>query len=105
MTIEINGLSGSITQVAQQSGEAGKVAGKADDAARQAQPDQGNQGDTVELTATARQLNQLEEQLRNQPVVDVQRVAEVSRAIDNGTLEIDPSRIATRLIRFESYLA
>ncbi len=61
-------------------------------------------GDTVSLTGTAQQLRQLEHSLAQQPVVDTQRVEATKRAIDNGSYQIDPSRIASKMIGLERAL-
>lgn len=61
-------------------------------------------GDTVSLTGTAQHLRQLEHSLAQQPVVDTQRVEATRRAIDNGTYQIDPARIAGKMINLERAL-
>ncbi len=58
--------------------------------------------DTVSITSTASQLQSLEKQLASLPVVDVQRVDAVKREISNGTFEINPPRIADKMIQIES---
>lgn len=105
MAIEINGLQGGQSQAAQNSGQAERAGDPARDTAKQPVNSDARQGDTVQLTNAARQLSELESRISAQPVVDARRVADVSRSIDNGSLEINPSSIATNLIRFESYLA
>lgn len=65
------------------------------------EPGKTKSGDTVSLTGTAQHLRQLEHSLAQQPVVDAQRVEAVKRAIDNGTYQIDPSRIASKMIDLE----
>ena len=62
----------------------------------------GAAGDTVSLTGTASQLRSLEQQLASLPVVDIQRVDSVKREISNGTFEIDPPKIADKMIQIES---
>ena len=58
--------------------------------------------DSVNLTGTASQLRSLEQQLASLPVVDVQRVDSVKREISNGSFEIDPPRIADKMIQMET---
>lgn len=58
--------------------------------------------DTVNITGAASQLQALEKQLANLPVVDVQRVDAIKREISNGTYEIDAPLIAEKLIQMES---
>lgn len=62
-------------------------------------------GDTVSLTGAAQHLRHLELSLAQQPVVDTQRVEATKRAIDNGTYQIDPGRIASKMIALERALA
>ncbi|MDH3325579.1 MAG: flagellar biosynthesis anti-sigma factor FlgM [Gammaproteobacteria bacterium] len=61
--------------------------------------------DTVSITGTASQLQALEKQLASLPVVDVQRVDSVKREISNGTFEINPPRIADKMIQIESAIS
>ena len=49
----------------------------------------------VDLSAAARQLNQLQS---NQNDIDMERVQQLRQAIADGTLELDTSRIADRII-------
>ncbi len=60
--------------------------------------------DTFQMTDRANRLQQLEQEIASQPVVDSQRVQEVQRALATGTLEIDPARVADKLLRFEAGL-
>lgn len=61
--------------------------------------------DTFSMTGKAAQLKQLEAQIANLPVVDTQRVAEVQHSIATNTLEVDPGRVADKLLTFEAGLA
>lgn len=61
-------------------------------------------GDKVSITQTAQQLNELHDVLAKAPVVDGQRVEQVRAAIEEGRYEIDPVRIAEKLMRFEEQL-
>ena len=61
--------------------------------------------DTVSITGVASQLQALEKQLASLPVVDVQRVDAVKREISSGTFEIDPPRIADKMIQIESAIS
>jgi len=58
--------------------------------------------DTVQLTGTAAQLRSLEQQISALPVVDVQRVDAIKKEIASGTYEIDPPRVADKMIQIES---
>ncbi|MFZ5594223.1 MAG: flagellar biosynthesis anti-sigma factor FlgM [Pseudomonadota bacterium] len=77
--------------------------------ARQPTPAQQETGksstvDTVSLTDSAERLRKLEKILSNLPVVDIQRVEGIRKAIDNDTYAIDPLRVADKFLRFESTL-
>ena len=61
-------------------------------------------GDTVSLTSISKQLKGLEESIAELPVVDTQRVESIKAAIDNGTFEIEPTQLATKMLAFESRL-
>jgi flagellar biosynthesis anti-sigma factor FlgM len=102
MSIEINGSNGhpplGTTEATQSSGvrndsKESSNTGKARTAA-----------DTFQMTERANRLQQLEQEIASQPVVDSQRVQEVQRALATGTLEIDPARVADKLLRFEAGL-
>jgi negative regulator of flagellin synthesis FlgM len=62
-------------------------------------------GADVRFTDSARKLAALEESLRALPAVDELRVAAVKQRLQDGTYEIDPQRIADRLLRMEADLA
>jgi len=61
-------------------------------------------GDGVHITGSAKQLAALEQMLKDQPVIDAARVARVSTALANGTYEVDPARVADKLLRLEDQL-
>ncbi len=58
-------------------------------------------GDTVSLTETAARMQQLSSELSNQPVIDNDRVAELRKAIESGTYQVDSQRIAGKMIDLE----
>lgn len=58
--------------------------------------------DTVTLTDTASQLHMLETQIKGLPVVDMSRVEDVKRSIINGEFQIDPKRVAEKMLSFET---
>jgi len=62
-------------------------------------------GDRFTLTGAAGRIKELTSQLENQPRVDHRRVDAVKEAIANGTFEVDPKRIADRLIAIEQGLS
>jgi negative regulator of flagellin synthesis FlgM len=61
-------------------------------------------GDSVNLTNTVSMLKKMEASLQNVPVVDEKRVASVKQSILNGSFNIDPSRIAEKMLNLESML-
>lgn len=61
-------------------------------------------GSDVQLTGAARGLAALEQSLRAQPAVDEARVAAVKQRLQNGSYEVDPQRVADKLLRLDSDL-
>ena len=57
--------------------------------------------DTVALTDTARLMQRVENMLANVPPTDRARVDAVRQALANGDYEVDPQRIAARIVRLE----
>ncbi len=57
--------------------------------------------DTISLTDTAARMRSLENTVASMPVVDSQRVAEIKQAIVEGTYEINPERIAEKMLDME----
>lgn len=103
MPIEINGHNLSQTGSAGESAKLRAVRGE-DKAATQQQTGAAASTDTVQLTGTAALLQKLDAQIAAQPVVDVQRVEAIRQQIANGTYQIDPQRVADKLIRAETAL-
>ena len=58
--------------------------------------------DKVAVTDTAVKLQAIEARLADIPEVDAKKVAEIKQAIAEGKFEIDPGRVAEKLIAFES---
>lgn len=52
----------------------------------------------VSLSSQAQSLSQLESKIQATPDVDSQRVADIKQAIADGTFEINPERIADRML-------
>ena len=42
--------------------------------------------------------------MANLPVVDAKRVEQIKQAIDNGSYEVDPVKVADKLMQFEHIL-
>ena len=102
MSNDINGLGNISTLVSSQSQTQapGTAANRPNESGGQAT----RAPDSVSLTQSARQLQELEAQARSMPAVDPQRVDAVRDAIDTGTLQVNPDRIAQKLMQFEAYL-
>lgn len=101
MSIDINGIPPS------------KVPGSADDAklkqtvekpAEQQESGKSSTSDTVSLSDNAVQLGKLENSVVSTPVVDAKRVEQVKLAIQDGSYEVDPKKVADKLMQFESIL-
>jgi negative regulator of flagellin synthesis FlgM len=59
----------------------------------------------VQITDQARQLASLEHAVNSLPVVNESRVAQISRALEEGRYQIDAERIADKLLRAEQELS
>lgn len=60
--------------------------------------------DTVSLSENAVQLGKLDNTSISAPVVDTKRVEAVKQAIASGEYEVDPAKIADKMMQFESML-
>ena len=60
--------------------------------------------DTVSISDNAAQLGKLGNTVDSTPVVDTQRVEQVKQAISDGTYEVDATKVADKLMQFESIL-
>ena len=58
--------------------------------------------DRVTLTPQAQRLKDLENQVSRLPVVDQAKVERIRNEIAQGVYQVDPQRVAERMIQFES---
>ncbi len=58
-------------------------------------------GSPVHITDQARQLAALEQAVQNAPIVNEARVAAVRSAIEEGRYEVEPERIADKMLRMD----
>ena len=58
-------------------------------------------GESVHLSNEAQQLQKITDSLRDQPVVNKARVAELKQAIADGSYQIDNDRLAGKIIKAE----
>lgn len=101
MTIDINGISSakvhSLTDDKQPKQPVEQQTARPENA-------QSSTADTVSLSDNAVQLGKLDNTAVATPVVDTQRVEQVKQAISDGTYEVDPEKVADKLMQFESIL-
>ena len=56
---------------------------------------------SIDVSDTARTLAALEERIGTLPIVNESRVDAVRRAVDEGRYQVDPQRVADKMLRFE----
>jgi negative regulator of flagellin synthesis FlgM len=61
-------------------------------------------GDQVVLSQEAQNLGRLQSKINSSPDVDMDKVAEIRRAIAEGRFEINPERIAENMLKQEDLL-
>lgn len=102
MSINIKGLSGRSIKTGN-SGQASAAKGSKSASAGQTQKSAG--GDTVSLTESASQLQELAAQVASLPVADPARVSGVQRSLSSGNFQFEPEEAAENLITQERELA
>ena len=101
MSIEINGIPPA--QVHGSSDDS-KLARPEEQPAVQQETGKSSANDTVSLSDSAVNLGKLDNTAVSAPVVDTQRVEQVKQAISDGSYEVDPAKVADKLMQFESIL-
>ena len=103
MPIEINGQQPSLPTGINESPRKPDAAGQSG-AGLQSPAGGAASDDSVNLTNTASMLKKMQSTLSTVPVVDQQRVQGIRQAILNGTYDVNPSRVADKLMSFEGKL-
>jgi len=62
------------------------------------------QGDTVQLSEAAKALQNVEKRLADTPDVDSARVNKIKQDIESGNYQVNPDRIAEKMMQFDSLL-
>ena len=101
MSIEINGIQPSKVSSATDDSQ---VKQAVEQTSTQQESGKSTTVDTVSLSDNAVQLGKLDNTAVSTPVVDTQRVEQVKQAIKDGTYEVDPAKVADKLMQFESIL-
>jgi negative regulator of flagellin synthesis FlgM len=79
----------------------GKKVSPHSSAAKNSAAQPASSSDTVNLTSSAKLLEQLDNTLKSLPAVNAERVSEVKGAIESGNFEIDSQAIADAMIRLD----
>jgi negative regulator of flagellin synthesis FlgM len=105
MGMEISRNSGRSPKEAAKAGKSQATASKNNQAPTGTAPRSGSTGaDKLQLSNQAAQLQALEAEIANLPVVDAQRVQDVQRILATGSFQIVPARVADKLLTFEASL-
>jgi negative regulator of flagellin synthesis FlgM len=101
---KIGGVDGSSSTAAVGAGRAVQRPADAATGGAQSSNSSGGSDENVQITGTARQLNSLEQAVRDLPAVNESRVAQISSAIEQGTYSVNSKHIADQLMKMEKAL-
>lgn len=101
MAIDINGITHSKVPA---STDDSQLKQSVEQTSTQQEAGKSSTADTVSLSENAVQLGKLDNNAISTPVVDTQRVEQVKQAIKDGTYDVDPAKVADKLMQFESIL-
>ena len=105
MAIEISGNNGRPPQEVAEAAKSQAAAPSAKQPKSAAVGSSGSNGaDRLNLSDQAAQLQALEAEIANLPVVDTHRVQDVQRTLATGSYEIQPARVADKVLTFEAGL-
>lgn len=104
MVIDFNRLNNSpaTSGTARTTGAKESAETKAPALAKTEQTSASQSGESVHLSNEAQQLQKVTDSLRDQPVVNKARVAELKQAIADGSYKVDSNRVASKLLNFEA---
>ncbi len=100
MAIDIKHISSSSNRATQSKGNQ-KVSSESGSPSSQASA---KADDAVNLTGQAQQIDKIVNRLKDLPVSNESRVAELKEKIANGEYQVDADRVASKLFEFESGL-
>jgi negative regulator of flagellin synthesis FlgM len=102
--MSINSIGGNTTPTDPRNSGAQGTGGKTGNAADERQSAAGSSADTVNISASAADLQAMEARLAELPEVDRGRVDALRNQIASGEYTIDSQRVADRILAFESEL-
>ncbi|MCK5639616.1 MAG: flagellar biosynthesis anti-sigma factor FlgM [Gammaproteobacteria bacterium] len=101
----VNNITGNSTNQPQRATEDSQVeVARSEPTVEQQETGRPSSVDTVSLTDTAARLRELENTLATLPVVDAQRVEDIQKSIAEGSFDVDPEKIAVKILEFEGEL-
>lgn len=101
MQVDNNGVQ---ARIAAEALEANKVSPKSQTKDKNAAASASGAADKLSLTSEAAQIRAMESQIAELPVVDTQRVEAVQQALATGNFQVDPAKVAEKMLNFESGL-